>query len=110
MLDRRPDRVCGPGCTFVLSQLRIEPVELLHLGPSAPTQIAVSRIPQIGLGKRLEAACRIEACGKFVGERLIVNETAGAGRADGLFVEVFGIERATFDARDLGANQGSTVL
>src|SRR5428012_11747 len=110
MFDWRPDRVCRPRCSFVLPQLRIELIELLNLGLGAPPQISVSGVPHIGLGKRLEAACRIEACRQFVGERLIVNEAVGAGGADGLFVQLFGLELAAFNARDLGANQGGTVL
>ena len=81
-----------------------------HLALGAPTQIAVAGVPQIGLGNRLEATRRVEAGGQFVGERLIVNEAVGAGRADGLFVEALGIELAAFEARDLGADQGGAVL
>jgi hypothetical protein len=39
-----------------------------------------------------------------------VNKAVGAGRADGLFVEALGIELATFQSGDLGADQRGTVL
>src|SRR5437588_759523 len=45
----------------------------------------------------LEAARCVEAGRQFVGERLVVDETVCASRADGLLVEVLGIERAAFD-------------
>ena len=48
--------------------------------PSAPQrQIAVAGVPQIGLGGRLETARRVEVSGQFVGDPLVVNETAGTG-------------------------------
>ena len=39
-----------------------------------------------------------------------MNKAVGAGRADGLFVEAFGIELAALDAGDLGADQRGAVL
>jgi hypothetical protein len=39
-----------------------------------------------------------------------VNEAVCAGRPDGLFVKVHGIERAAFEARDLGAYQRRAVF
>src|ERR1700733_8024358 len=48
--------------------------------------------------------------GQFVSEGLIVNKAVGAGRADGLFVEALGIELATLQAGDLGADQRGAVL
>ena len=70
----------------------MELFELPHLAISSPAQVAVPRVPQIGMGDRLEAARCVEAGSQFIGERLIVNKAVGAGRADGLFVEALGIE------------------
>src|SRR5260370_12716157 len=42
--------------------------------------------------------------------RLIVDEAVCAGRADGLLVELLGIERAALDACDCGANERGAVL
>jgi hypothetical protein len=39
-----------------------------------------------------------------------VNKGVCAGRADGLFVEAFGVEVPAFDPRDLGADERGTVL
>ena len=58
----------------------------------------------------LETACRVEARGELVGERLIVDKAVCARRADGLFVEVLGIELAAFDACDLCAYQRGAVF
>ena len=65
----------------------MELIELPHLAIGAPTEVAVAGIPQIAMRDLLEAARRIEACGKLVGERLVVHEAVVAGGADGLFVE-----------------------
>ena len=58
----------------------------------------------------LEAARRVEARGELVGERLVVDEAVGVGRADGLFVKMLGVELAAFDPRDLRADQRGAVL
>ena len=39
-----------------------------------------------------------------------MNKAVGPGRADGLFVEAFGIELPAFEARALGADQRDAVL
>ena len=62
------------------------------------------------MGNLLKAARRIEAGSEFTGERLVVNKAVCAGRADGLFVEPFGIELPAFDPRNLGADQPGAVL
>src|SRR6266850_1446642 len=59
--------------------------------------------------KLLEAARRVEARRKLVGERLVVNEAVRASRADGLFVEPLGVELAAFEACDLGGDQRRPV-
>ena len=58
----------------------------------------------------LETACRVEARGEFVGERLIVDKAVRVCRADGLFVKMLGIELAAFDACDLRAHQRGAVF
>src|SRR5580692_11509791 len=84
--------------------------ELPHLSISSPTEIAVARVPQIDMRKLFEATRRVEARGQFVGERLVVDKAVGAGRADGLFVKVHGIECAAFDPGDLRPDQCGAVL
>ncbi len=59
--------------------------------------------------KLLEAARRVKARRKLVGERLVVNEAVRASRADGLFVEPLGVELAAFETRDLGGDQRRPV-
>src|SRR5882724_2008933 len=53
----------------------------------------------------LETTCRVEARGEFVGERLIVDKAVCVCRADGLFVQMLGIELPALDACDLRAHQ-----
>ena len=58
----------------------------------------------------LEAARGVEARGKLVGERLVVDKAVCARRADGLFVQAFGVQLPAFDAGDLRADQRGAVL
>src|SRR3984885_8248589 len=58
----------------------------------------------------LEAARRVEAGRKLVGERLVVNEAVRASRADCLFVEPLGLDLAAFEARDLCGDQRGAVI
>src|SRR6202043_4111717 len=88
----------------------IKPIKLPHLAIGSPAEIAVAGILQIHAGNLLEATRRIEAGSEFIGERLVVNKAVCAGRADGLFVEAFGVEVPAFDPRDLGADERGAVL
>src|ERR1700736_2142595 len=90
--------------------MRMKLFELPHLAIGSPAEIAVAGILQIHAGNLLEAARRIEAGSEFIGERLVVNKAVCAGRADGLFVEAFGIEVPACDPRNLGADQRRAVL
>src|SRR6266540_1376493 len=58
----------------------------------------------------VEAAPCVEAGRQFVRDRLVVDEAVCASRADGLLVELLGIERAALDARDLGPDERGAVL
>jgi hypothetical protein len=62
--------------------VRVERIELPYLAVSAPPQVAEAGVAQIELRDLLEAARRVEACGQFVGKRLVVDKAIGAGRAD----------------------------
>ena len=110
MLDRRPDRAGRTWGAFAFREMWIELIELPHLAVGAPTQIAVAGVLHIHTGNLLETARLVEARCQFVGERLVVNKAVGAGRADRLFVEVHGVERAALDAGDLGADQCGAIL
>src|SRR5262249_1973778 len=52
----------------------------------------------------------VEARGKLVGDRLLVDEAVYTGGADGRFVKLLGIERAIFDARDLSSDERGASL
>ena len=56
-----------------------------------------------------EPAPAIEAGGELVGKRLVVDETVGAGRADGFLVQMLGVQLARLDAGDLCADQRSAI-
>jgi hypothetical protein len=101
LFDGRPDCVRRPGRWLFLTQFRMQANELSGLAVGSPAQIAVQRVSQVEKREPAEAARCVEARGDFVGERLVMDEAAPAGRPDGLLVKVHGIERATFDAGDL---------
>ena len=67
-------------------------------------------VAQIELRDLLEAARGVEARGQFVGKRLVVDKAIGAGRADGLFVQVHGITLAAVEAGHLRPEQCTSVL
>src|SRR5258706_8425969 len=100
----------GGRCGWGVAEMRMKLFELPHLAIGSPTQIAVAGVLQIRTGNLLEATRRIEAGRQFIGERLIVNKTVGASRADRLFVEALGIKLPAFDPRYLGADQRGAVL
>jgi len=51
--------------------------------------------------RSLEATCRVEARGEFVGDSLVVDEAVYIGRADGAFVQAHRVKIAAVDPRDL---------
>ena len=104
------DRARRAGHGLFRPEVRIHLLELPHLAVGAPAQIAVAGVPQIEIRDLVETARPVEVGSAFVGERLIVDKAVVARRADGLFVESLGIELATFDARNLGADQRGAVL
>ena len=108
-LDGRANGSGGKCRNWCVSEMRMKPFELPHLAVGSPTQISVAGVLQIHAGNLLEAMRRVEAGSEFIGERLMVNKAVGAGRADGLFVEAFGIELPAFEPRDLGADQRDAV-
>src|SRR5713101_4146406 len=110
LLDGRANGGCGRGRGWCVAEMRMELFELPYLAIGSPTQIAVAGVLQIHTGDLLEATRRIEAGSQFIGERLIVNKTVGASRADGLFVEAHRISITAVDASHFGADQGGAVL
>ena len=109
---------CSTGAPIVLvgagagssPELGMHLVELPHLALGAPAQIAVAGVPPIHAGDLLEAARRVEAGRKLMGERLVVEKTVGARRTDGLFVEAHRVDVAAVDAGDLRADKRCAVL
>jgi len=97
-------------CASAAAKLGLSRSSCPHLAIGSPAEIAVAGILQIHAGNLLEAARRIEVGSELVGERLVVNKAVGAGRADGLFVEAFGIELPAFDPRNLGADQRGAII
>ena len=93
---------CGDWC---LAEMRMKLFELPHLAERAPAKIAAPRIPQIGVGDRLEAARRVEPRGHLMGQTLVLHETMLAGRSNGLLVQTHRIGVSPFEAGDLGRHQ-----
>ena len=80
-----------------LPELRVALLELPDLAGRAPAQVAVARIPEIGIRDRVEAALGIEPCGNFVGYGLVVNEAVFARRPDRFLVRMLSVQLATFE-------------
>ena len=85
--------------------MRIQLIELPNLAIRSPTEIALPSITHIYPRYLCEAPCRIEACGEFVGDGLVVHKAVCVCGADRGFVEMFGVECPPFDARDLCFNE-----
>src|SRR5258705_13144582 len=110
LLDGRANGSGGRCRDWCVAEMRMKQFELPHLAISSPAQIAVAGLLQIHTGDLLEPPGGVEAGSKFIGERLIVNKAVVAGRADGLLVEVLGVELPAFEARNLGADQRAAGL
>src|SRR6516164_7786171 len=89
----------------LLFESRVELVQLLHLAPGAPPEIARARVSEVTVTDRLEAAIEVEPTRDFVGYSLIVNETVITSRQDRFFVETLGVQLPAFNARDLCGDQ-----
>ena len=91
---------CGDWC---LAEMRVQLFELPHLADRAPAEIATPRVPQIGVGDRLEAARRVEPRGHLMGQR----PRSARSRARGPIgwpasYRRIGVELSPFEAGDLG--------
>src|ERR1700751_5837820 len=67
-------------------------------------------VSHVRMGDRFKTTRRVKSRGQFVGERLIMGKAVSMGRADGLFVEALGIEFASFDPGDLGADERGAIF
>src|SRR5262249_9448860 len=99
-----------PRRPLVLPQPRMQLIELPPLSVGAPSQIAAPRVSQVEMRDLIEATRRVKAGSQLVGERLVVDKAASACRRDGALVQVHGLERAPFDAGNLSAHEGESVL
>ena len=96
---------------LLLPELRILLIELAHFAFGSPAEIAVPGFSQIRIRYLVETSRRIESCGKFVGERLVVDE-ARLHVPSGLPVRKAASASivAAFDARDLGRHECCAVF
>src|SRR6266576_6227530 len=85
-------------------------VQLRYFAISPPTLVAIPGFVQIRICERLETTCCVEARGDLIGNRLIVDESIGVRRADGLFVKAFGVDQAAFYSCDFGSRQSNSVF
>ena len=109
MFDRCLDRPRGPSFRLVLRQVRREVVKLPDFAVSSPTQIAATRTLQVKHGKPVKTARLVEGGSALICNRFVVDEGVGVCGLDGLLVEMFGINRAIFKARNFGADQRSAA-
>jgi hypothetical protein len=64
---------------LVLSQVRIQLIELSHLATGSPTQVMIARLAQVEMRDVLEATSHVEARGELVRKRLIVDKAVCSG-------------------------------
>ena len=93
-----------------LDELRVPPFEIARLAVGAPAEIAVARLAQVRVGDEHEAAPAVEARGRFVGDRFVVDEAAVARRADRRFVQALGLLAIAVDPRELRGDERRPVL
>src|SRR5258708_34993358 len=110
-LEHRPDiqplggRAKGSGgrCRdWGVAEMRMKLFELPHLAERAPAKIAAPRLPQTGVGDRIEAARREEPRGQLVGQTLVLAKTVVTRPSNGLLVQTHCIGVSRFEPRDLG--------
>jgi hypothetical protein len=89
----------------LLLELRILLIELAHFGFSAPADIAGSGFQKIGLCYFFEAACRVEASGRLVRDRLILDESVGPRGLDCLLVKTHCFQFTRIEVSGLRSNQ-----
>src|ERR1043166_745623 len=110
LLDRCFDRAHGTRCALVLPESRMKLIQLPHFAVGSPSQIAGPSLPQISVSDHLEVACGVEAGGQLIGEGLVMDKFARSRRLDRRLVKTLGVQRATFEASDLSADQRCTIL
>src|SRR5262249_21670724 len=93
-----------------LPQVGIKLVKLPYFAGSPPTEIAIPGFDQIRIREFLEAAGCVESRGELVRDRFIVDKAVAVRRADGLFVQLLGVEHAPFYPGDLRAYQCGAVF
>ena len=76
----------------------------------SPTDIAITGFPQIHLRDLLKASGRVESRGNLVGNPLIVDESASMSGANGLLIQLLGVDPTPFDPGDFGSDENRTVF
>src|ERR1700743_3528979 len=100
----------GGGCRgWRVTVMRVKLFELPHLAERAPAQIAAPRLPQTGMGDRLDAARRVEARAHLMGHALVLHEAVLASRLNGALVQTHGVGVPPLEPGDLRRYQGAFV-
>ena len=86
-------------------QVRINLVQLLHLPNSAPTHVAIAGVPQVEVSQLIELSRPIGRGSTFIGDCLVVHESAAARGPNGQFIEGHRVAVAAFDASNLRPDQ-----
>src|SRR5262249_7994665 len=76
----------------------------------SPALIAIPGFEQIRVCELLETTCCVESRGELVGDRLIIDKAVAMRRADGLFVQLLGLDHAAFDPSNFRAYQCGAVF
>src|SRR5882757_11057843 len=71
LLDGRANSRGGRCRDWCIAEMRMKLFELPHLAERAPAKIAAPRLPQTGMGDRLDAARGVEPRGHLMGQALV---------------------------------------
>src|SRR5258707_3494855 len=109
LLDWRANGSGGRCSDWCVAEMQMKLFELPHLSGRAPAKIAAPRLPQTGVGDRIEAARREEPRGQLMGQALVLDEAVLASRLNGLLVQTHGVGVSSLKAGDLGRHHCAPV-
>src|SRR5258706_15122895 len=101
LLSGRANGSGGRCRDWCVAEMRMKLFELPHLSGRAPAKMAASRLPQTGVGDRIEAARREEPRGRPMAQALVLDEAGLPSRLNGLLVQTHCIGVSPFEAGDL---------
>src|SRR5215831_20354075 len=105
MFQERADHVSGSFNWPLRPEVRIQLLELLHLGVGSPANVAVPGFSQIHLRYLVETTRHVKPSRNLVGDAFNVYEAVFSCRADRSIVQAHSFEVAAFHTCNLRADE-----